>query len=127
MPFLQEGGSSEADVMGGPVGSGLPAARLVVDPEHVLALRDGIEQECARLEAWLVDNRSKLNVVPPPGADPCSDESAKALGENGGAAEKAAWGYVKQLRSVADALGEIADEYRLTEDENAGAFGEGTK
>ena len=120
MPFVR---SSEAEVVVGPVGTGLPAARLIVDPEQVLALRHGIEQEHRRVAKWLYDNHSRLNSVPPPGVDPCSDGSAKAIGENGQAAVDAAWGYVKQLRSVVDALSEIAHEYRRTEDENAGVFG----
>lgn len=124
MPFLQ---SSAAEFVGGPVGTGLPVARLIVDPEQVLALRQGIEQEYRRVEKWLYDNHPRLNTVPPPGTDPCSDGSAEALGENGQAAVDAAWGYLNQLRSVVDALSEIAHDYRLAEDENAGAFGGGPK
>ena len=126
MPF-KEGGSVESDLVGGRVGSGLPAARLIVDPEQVHALRDGIEQERVEVEKWLVANIRKLNYVPRPGTDPCSKESAEALSENGQAAVEAAQGYVQELRRVVQALGEIAHEYRLMDDESAGRLGGGTK
>lgn len=126
MPF-KEGGSVESDLVGGRVGSGLPAARLVVDPEQVRALWDGIEQERVEVEKWLLANFHKLDFVPRLGTDPCSKESAEALSKNGQAAVEAAQGYVQQLRNVAEALAEIAHEYRLMDDEGAGKLGRGTK
>ena len=118
MPFLQEGGSVESGFVGGPVGSGLPAARLIVDPGKVLALKRGFEDELVRVHRWLLRNESRLSAVRSPGADPCSGETAEALGQNGDSAVRAAQGYVGQLEKVAGALREIAIAYGLREDEN---------
>ena len=115
MPFLQEGDSVESDYVTAPP----PAARLVVDPGKVLLLKRGIEEERERIGDWLKTNWRRLNSVRQPGSDPCSEETAKALSENGEAAVRAATGYVTQLLKVAEALGDIAKAYRLTEDENA--------
>jgi hypothetical protein len=112
MPFLQEGGSVESDYVAA------PAARLVVDPGKVLFLKRGFEEERDRVREWIERNRWRLARVPPPGSDPCSDETARILGENGLAAINAAQGYVSQLQKVAETLGEIARTYRLTEERN---------
>lgn len=127
MPFLQDGGSVEANLVGSRAGSSLPPARLVVDPDQILALKHGIEQEQLRVKEWLVANGHRLNTVRQPGTDPCSGESAGALGENGEAAVRAADGYVVQLGRVVDALGEVARGYRLMEDKNTGRLGGGAK
>jgi hypothetical protein len=112
MPFLQEGGPI------GSIGSGLPAARLVVDRDKVLALKRGFEDELVRVREWLSRNARTLSYVPPPGCDPCSGDASKALGQNGESAIAAIQGYVDQLEKVARALGDIAIAYGLTEDAN---------
>lgn len=122
MPFLQEAGSVEVGLIGGRVGSGLTAARLIVDPDKVMALKRGIEEEQRRVREWLLANKNRLSSVREPGTDPCSEESVRALGENGKAALVAAEGYVAQLKNVADALSEIARAYGLTEEENTQRF-----
>lgn len=127
MPFLQEGDSVESAFVGGPVGSGLPPARLIVDPDQVLALKHGFEVERDRVQEWIDRNNERLRQVRTPGDDPCSKETAEALGANGNAAITAAWGYAAQLKKVAEALGEIAKAYGLTEDENARRLGRRTR
>lgn len=126
MPF-EEGGSVESDLVGGRAGSAIPLVSLVVDPDGVLILKQGIEQELGRVLEWLATNGKWLNTVPRPGADPCSAEAAAALSENGEAAMRAAKGYVQQLGKVADELGTIAHAYRLMEDGNTGRFGGGPR
>jgi hypothetical protein len=123
MPFLQENGSVEANLVVGRIGSALPTASLVVDPDQVLTLKHGIEEEYARIQEWLVRNGNRLSTVQRPGTDPCSTESVDALSENGEAAQRAAQGYLLQLASVGDALGEIARAYQQAEAENAGKLG----
>lgn len=115
MPFVQ---------VGGEIGAGLPAARLVVEPDKVLALKRGFEDEVDRVREWLWVNGHRLRDVPPPGADPCSKQTVRALGENGQTALDAAWGYADQLKQAAAALGEIARAYGLVEDDNTGKFRE---
>lgn len=122
MPFLQEDGSVETNPPAGRIGSALPLAQLVVDPQQVLTLKHGIEAECARVDTWLTDNRYRLQRVQRPGTDPCSEEIAQALAENGQAAVDAASGYVTQLGNVAQALGDIAKAYGLTEEESSRRF-----
>ena len=114
MPFLQEGGSAESDYAAAP----LPAAQLIVDPDKVLLLKRGVEEERDRVRGWISRNRTRLNSVDPPGADPCSKETAKILAQNGEAALDAASGYVAQLQKMAQALDDIAKAYKLTEDHN---------
>lgn len=120
MPFLQENGGPTA--VGGEIGSGLPAARLVVDPDKMPALQRGFEDEAERIRDWLQTNRYRLSDVPPPGEDPCSKATVRALGENGQSALDAAWGCVEQLKQVAAALGEIARAYGVMEEDNTGKF-----
>jgi hypothetical protein len=121
MPFLQEGGS-EADFVSGPVGYGLPAGDLVVDPDQIAALRRGLDDERARVHEWIRRNRIRLRVEDW-ATDPCTREAAEALRENGEAAVTAARGYLGQLAKVMTALDEIAMAYRVTEDGNAGRLG----
>jgi hypothetical protein len=110
MPFLQEDA--------GPIGAGLPAARLIVDPGKVLALKHGFEDELVRVREWLSGNARTVSFVPSPGCDPCSGDASKALGQNGDSAIAAIQGYVDQLEKVAAALNGIAIAYGLTEDAN---------
>ncbi|HEV2783370.1 MAG TPA: hypothetical protein VGX25_28640 [Actinophytocola sp.] len=121
MPFLQDGAAT------GEIGSALPPARLIVDPDKLLILKRGFEDECDRVNKWIYDNGGYLRVVSPPGADPCSEGTAAALGRNGTAAIEAANGYLLQLRMVAEALGEIARDYGLTEDGNTTKFTPGPR
>jgi hypothetical protein len=126
MPF-KEGGSVESDFVAGQIGSALPLARLVVDPDKVLSLKHGVEEERDRVRDWLYANRWRLHDVPQPGTDPCSGDACTTLGENGQSAVHAAEGYVAQLGNVAAQLDEIAKAYRLTEEDNTGKLGGGIK
>ena len=119
MPFLQEGGSVEAGFISGPVGFGLPAAELVVDPDKIIEIKQGFEDELTRVRLWLWRNKQRLLSVDPWAGDPCTGESADAFVQNGLSAIAAAGGYVDQLSKVVAALGEIASSYRLTDDDNA--------
>src|SRR2546430_10466098 len=123
MPFLQEGDSVEAGFVSGPVGYGLPAAELVVDPNKIIELRNGFENELKRVRDWFMRNQRRLASIDPPGGDPCSGDTAAALGENGQSALDAARGYVDQLEKVAFALNEIANAYGLREQENTRTLG----
>ena len=111
LPFVQ--GDGPAD---GPVGSALPPARFVVDPDQLRTLKRGLEEEIDNLERWWSGNKRRLR-VDPPGADPCSEPTAIAFGGNGDEALLALSGYITQLKQLANALGEAAGNYhRLDED-----------
>lgn len=119
MPFLQEGSPAESNYIG------RQPARLLVAPDKILFVKRGFENEAARIREWIRDNGDKLRHVPSPGADPCSEETVKALGQNGESALRAAQGYVDQLMKVAEGLGEIAQTYGLVEDGNTQRFNQG--
>jgi hypothetical protein len=122
MPFLQEGESAEP---GGEIGSGLSPATLIVQPDKILFLKRGLEDERDAILSFITKKGRMLSSVPPPGTDPCSEGVAEALSQNGQAALDAATGYVEELTNIIDALGETAKAYGLVEESNADKFGQG--
>ena len=113
MPFVQGDGSAEPS---GPVGSGLPPATLVVQPDKILFVKHGFEDERDALRSFINHKGRMLSSVPPPGADPCSEGVAEALGQNGQAALDAVAGYVDELTNIINSLGEAAKAYGLVEE-----------
>ncbi|MFL6140381.1 MAG: PE domain-containing protein [Labedaea sp.] len=122
MPFLQEGAPAEP---GGEIGSGLPPAKLIVQPDKILFLKRGLEDERDKIRSFINHKGRMLSSVPPPGTDPCSEGLAEALSQNGQAALDAATGYVDELSNIIDALDETAKAYGLVEESNADKFGKG--
>lgn len=122
MPFLQEGDAAEPS---GQIGSGLPPAKLVVQPDKVLFVKRGFEDERAEVDRFIRNKGHMLNAVGPPGADPCSEGVAEALSQNGQAALDAAQGYADELTNVINALDEVARAYGLLEETNTDKFGRG--
>lgn len=122
MPFLEDGISFEAP---GRIGSGLPKATLVVQPDQVLHLKRRLEDRRDKIELFMRNERDNLTVVPPPGADPCSREGVEALSQNGQSAMDALDGFVAELTNVIDALDEAARMYGLAEESSTEAFRQG--
>lgn len=112
MPFLQEGDSAGPL---GKIGSGLPPAKLVVQPDKVLAVKQGFEKERDKVQRFLLYKGHMLAAIPPPGADPCSEGTVEALGQNGQSALEAAQGYVDQLNAIINSLDNTARAYGLQE------------
>jgi hypothetical protein len=120
VPFVQRGGSAEPT---GVIGSGLPPATLVVQPDKILFVKRGLEDERDTILTFIRDKGRLLTSVPPPGADPCSEGVAEALSQNGQSALDAAKGYVEELTNIIDSLDETAKAYGLVEESNADKFG----
>jgi PE family protein len=119
MPFLQEGGSAAPLSK---IGSGLPPATLIVQPDKVLALKHDFEQELGKVHQFITQKGHLLATIPPPGADPCSEGTVEALGQNGQSALDAATGYVRELTNIINSLDEIARAYGLLEETGADRF-----
>lgn len=119
MPFVAADGSSEPL---GPVGSGLPAATMVVHPDKILQLKRRLEDRRDKVSDFLRGELDRLVDVPSPGADPCSKGAAEALGQNGRTAMVALEGFVSELTSAIDALYEAARLYGLVEESNTHQF-----
>lgn len=116
MPFL------EGDEPSGRIGSGLPPATLVVAPDKILQLKRRFEDRREKVFAFMLGEAENLLVVPPPGADPCSEAGVEALGQNGQAAMDALQGFVSELTDAIDALEQAAHLYGLVEESNTTAF-----
>lgn len=119
MPFVAADGASEPL---GAVGSGLPAATMVVDPDKILQLKGRLEDRREKVIAFMTNERRNLAVVPSPGTGPCSEGAAEALGQNGQLAMDALNGFVTELTNVIDVLNESAQLYGLVDEANAAAF-----
>src|SRR5215510_15047794 len=119
MPFVRGG---EPPNVIGRIGSGLPYATFVVEPEMIVFLKRGLEDERAEIDEF-IHNGWVLAAVPAPGADPCSEGVAEVLSRNGQAALDAARGYVGELTNLINSLEEAAKAYGLVDDANAATFG----
>jgi hypothetical protein len=116
MPFLQ------VDQTGDPlgkIGSALPPATLVVQPDQVLRLKHRLEARREQLREFMRYRKQDLVNVPPPGTDPCSARTVEALGRNGQSALDAAQGFLDELGAVVASLDEAVRLYSLTEESNA--------
>lgn len=99
--------------------------RMVVDPDKLLQLKQGIDEERDRIARWLLDNRERLYQVDSPGHDPCSDDAVDLMGQNGMTAVTKADRYVHQLAALTEKLGESALTYEVVEDGSTTAFRQG--
>jgi hypothetical protein len=120
MPFLQV---DETEDPPGKIGSALPPAILVVQPDQVLRLKHRLEARREKVLDFIRVETDKLTNVPPPGADPCSARVAGALGQNGQAAVDAMSGFVDELTRLIDSLDEAVRLYRLVEESNTNTLG----
>jgi hypothetical protein len=116
VPFLQNDGSADPI---GEVGSALPAATLVVQPDKILQLKARLEARRDAVQDFMREGRENLAIVPPPGGDPASKGGVEALGRNGQSAMEAMDGFVSELSRVIEALDEAARQYGLVEESNA--------
>ncbi|HET9143231.1 hypothetical protein [Actinophytocola sp.] len=122
VPFVQGGDSAEPS---GQIGSGLPPATLVVQPDKILFVKRGFEDERDRIRSFINDKGHLLVDLRPPGTDPCSDGVVDVLGKNGQSALDAARGYVDELTNIIQSLNDAATDYGLVEQANADKFGQG--
>jgi hypothetical protein len=96
--------------------------RMVVDPDKLMQLHKGIEDELTRVRDWLEANRDPLFKIDPPGKDPCSHDTMDVMAQNGMTAIDKCKAYVGRLLMVSEKLHESAVAYGVTEDHNAVAF-----
>jgi hypothetical protein len=122
VPFVRGGDSAEPS---GQIGSGLPPATLVVQPDKILFVKRGFEDERDRIRSFINDKGHLLADVQPPGADPCSEGVVQVLGQNGQSALDAARGYVDELTNIIQSLDDAARICGLAEQANADMFGQG--
>jgi hypothetical protein len=99
--------------------------RLVVDPDKLVQLEQGIEAGGDRIERWLATSRRQLRKIDSPGEDPCSQDAVGIVAENGGTAFNKGEAYVARLTTIVEKMDESAKTYRLVEDDTATAFRRG--
>jgi hypothetical protein len=99
--------------------------RMVVEPDKLLQLKQGIEAERDRVREWLFENDRRLRQVGSPGGDPCSIDATDLVSQNGGIAAERADAYVQRLTKVIAKMRESATTYDLVEDGNTTAFQRG--
>jgi hypothetical protein len=96
--------------------------RMVVDPDKLMQLKKGIEDEADRVRGWLFANGERLFKIDPPGKDPCSQDTMPIMAQNGQSALSKVDTYVDRLMMVSEKLHESAVAYGVTEDHNAATF-----
>jgi hypothetical protein len=99
--------------------------RMIVDPDKLVLLKQGIQDERDRIANWLFQNRSRLRTIESPGEDPCSKAAMAVLGQNGQMALGQGDAYVDRLTEVVRKMAESATAYDQVEDATAAAFRRG--
>ncbi|OLF16749.1 hypothetical protein [Actinophytocola xanthii] len=99
--------------------------RMIVDPEKLMQLKQGIEAERDRVREWLFRNRVRLEEMGSPGADPCSIDATDVVTQNGGIAIDKGDAYVQRLTAIIGKMHESAVTYGLVEDTQNAAFQRG--
>lgn len=99
-----------------------PLTSITVSPDQLLGLKRAFEDQRDQLRGWLRRNRRVLTVIPPPGNDPCSRDTADLFGVNGQSAIDAADAFLDQLDTVAKKLRENALRYGLIEEDQVARF-----
>ncbi len=98
------------------------AQSITVTPGELLGLKRAFEDQRDQIRGWLRRNSRALTVVPPPGNDACSRDTADLFAVNGQSAIDAANAFLDQLRGVAEKLGENARRYGLVEEDQVSEF-----
>jgi hypothetical protein len=99
--------------------------RMVVDPDKLLQLKQGIEEERDRVAEWILRHARQLGDVKSPGGDPCSEDAIAVVSENGGIAMAKGAAYAARLDAVIDKMRESALAYGLIEDTAVTTFRQG--
>jgi hypothetical protein len=99
--------------------------RMIVDPDKLVQLKQGIEAERDRVRDWLFKNTQRLKEIEPPGSDECSRDTMAVVSQNGGTALEKGDAYVNRLSAIVDKMHESARTYGLVEDNSAAAFQRG--
>ncbi|OLF16747.1 PE domain-containing protein [Actinophytocola xanthii] len=99
--------------------------RMVVDPDKLLQLKQGIEEERDRVAEWILRHGRQLAEVESPGGDPCSRDAIAIVSENGGIATAKGAAYAARLDIVIDKMRESALAYGLIEETAAATFRQG--
>jgi hypothetical protein len=99
--------------------------RMIVEPDKLLQLKQGIEEERDRVAEWLINNGLRLRTIKSPGEDPCSVDAMDIMGQNGHTALKKGDAYVARLASMITKMHESALTYDRVEDETARTFRQG--
>lgn len=114
MPFVQPG-EPGAEQPSQP-------ARLIVEPDKILALKAGLEARRDKIQRFIDDKGDNLRYIPPPGDDPRSKLAVAQLGANGQSALDAAQGFADALTGIVEQLEETARAYGLMEEHNTDQF-----
>ena len=101
-------------------------ARMIVAPEKLLHLKQGLENERDHIRDWLQTNWMDLTAVDPPGSDPCSKDTMFWMSQNGQDAVDATNAYLDRLTAIIDNLHDNAVSYGLIEDDNTNLFRQGS-
>ncbi|GGM77163.1 hypothetical protein GCM10012275_54760 [Longimycelium tulufanense] len=117
MPFMAAG----PDAAGALPDGGGGTTKLKVQPDKVLQLKRELEDVRDEVQTFLRNEAEGLKARPQ-GADPVSQDAAKAISENADTAIEVADAYVQRLTAVIDALDQAAKTYGLVEDTNTVDF-----
>jgi hypothetical protein len=101
--------------------------RMLVDPDKLLQLKKGLEDELGVVRDWLRTNFEQLTSIEPPGLDPCSQDTVGVMGQVGTIAIDKGRAYAARLQMVAEKLHESAVAYGVADEHNATAFRPGTR
>jgi hypothetical protein len=116
MPFWEEGAEPAPPS---------PAARMVVDPDNIIRLKQRLEDRRQILRDYLTRKGDALFTGRAPGTDPCSERNAEVFTDNGKAAAEALRGFIKALGATIDSLHASAVAYGLVEEDNTDRFRRG--
>jgi hypothetical protein len=100
-------------------------ATLRVDRESVPHLRRVFDGALSKLDTQIELAMTGIRVAPWAG-DPVSEDAANSINDasvNGpDSALNALRAYQQRLKSASDALSQVAEEYRIVEEDNSGSF-----
>ncbi|MFI7676700.1 PE domain-containing protein [Actinophytocola sp. NPDC049390] len=116
MPFWEEGAEAAPPP---------PAARMVVDPDNIVRLKQRLEGRLDILRSYHRGKGNALFTGRAPGTDPCSERNAEVFTANGEAAAEALAGFIVALNETIDRLNASALAYGLVERDNTDRFGQG--
>ncbi|GAB3462224.1 PE domain-containing protein [Actinophytocola sediminis] len=97
-------------------------ARMIVTPDNLLRLKQGLEEERDRIRTWRRTEGRDVAEIDPPGNDPCSKDTMFWMSQNGQDAVNAVDAYVDRLTAIVENLHDSAVSYGLIEADNAHTF-----
>jgi hypothetical protein len=116
MPFWEEGAEPAPPS---------PAARMVVDPDNIMRLKQRLEDRLDILRRYHRAKGEALFTGRAPGTDPCSERNAEVFTDNGKAAAEALGGFIEALDTTVSSLRASAVAYGLVEEDNVDRFRRG--